>query len=96
MGQPAGVGADQKVVDFEQILFANGHMLDLIEAMCSSKSGGQFEYRYWISTGEPQLGDEVCGYLLVPFGDPLLARLNEMHPDRRYEDDPRAGRRMRR
>jgi hypothetical protein len=34
------VGADQKVVNFEQILFANGRMLHLIEAMCSSKSSG--------------------------------------------------------
>jgi hypothetical protein len=40
VGQSAGVGADQKVVNFEQILFANGRMLHLIEAMCSSKSGG--------------------------------------------------------
>jgi hypothetical protein len=30
--------AYQKVVNFEQILFANGRML--MEAMCSSKSGG--------------------------------------------------------
>jgi hypothetical protein len=46
MGQPAGVGADQKVINFEQILFANGHMLHLIEAMCSSKSGGnQYPWR---------------------------------------------------
>jgi hypothetical protein len=40
VGQSAGVGADQKVVNFEQILFANGRMLHLIEAMCSSKSSG--------------------------------------------------------
>jgi hypothetical protein len=81
------------VVNFEQILFANGHMLHLIEAMCSSKSGGNLTS---ISTGESEPFDEWCAYLLVPLGDPLLARLNEMHPDRQYEDDPRAGRRMRR
>jgi hypothetical protein len=89
--QPAGVGADQKVVNFEQILFANGRMLHLIEAMCSSKSGGNLTS---ISTCEPEPFDEWCAYLQVPLGDPLLARLNEMHPDRRYEDDSRAGRRM--
>jgi hypothetical protein len=61
-------------------------MLRLIEAMCSSKSGGNLTSK---STGEP----ELCAYLLVPWDDPLLARLNETHPDRRYEDDPRAGRR---
>jgi hypothetical protein len=81
----------QKVVNFEQIPFAMGRMLHLIEAMCSSKSGGNLIY-YW----ESESGDEVCGYIRVPLGDPLLTRLNEMHPDRRYEDDPRAGRRMRR
>ena len=85
--------AYQKMVNFEQIQFANGRMLHLIEAMCSSKSGGNLTS---ISTGESEPFDEWCAYLLVPLGDPLLARLNEMHPDRQYEDDPRAGRRMRR
>jgi hypothetical protein len=46
MGQPAGAGADQKVVRIRRwsilnrFYFANGRMLHLIEAMCSSKSGG--------------------------------------------------------
>jgi hypothetical protein len=41
------VGADQKVVNFEQILFANGRTLRLIEAMCSSKSGGNLTSYPW-------------------------------------------------
>jgi hypothetical protein len=42
-GGLSGVSADQKVVNFEQILFVSGRMLHLIEAMCSSKSGGNLE-----------------------------------------------------
>jgi hypothetical protein len=44
------VGADQKVVNFEQILFANGRTLHLIEAMCSSKSGGNLTSYPWRPT----------------------------------------------
>jgi hypothetical protein len=42
-GGLSGVSPDQKVVNFEQILFVSGRMLHLIEAMCSSKSGGNLE-----------------------------------------------------
>jgi hypothetical protein len=37
-------GDDQKVVNFEQILFANGRMLDLTEAPAQRVRGLQFDF----------------------------------------------------